>query len=147
MLASVCMSDYNNIVDCCYSSLNKLHLSNTVRLHNIPLSDPVCYCLPLHFRARVLSERSALQSITFLLLVVHKYKLGRCQLHFFSAAPTSIHIYMGVCRFILSVVHILYARFKQCTGWEFGILGLISLEVMSVPAPFAVGYICITSPR
>ena len=77
---------------------------------------------------------------------------------FFSAAPTSIHIWLVaihgcVCRFLLSVVHMqvfLYDGSKQCTGWELGILGSISLAVMSlfiVPAPFAVGYICVKYPR
>ena len=44
----------------------------------------------------------------------------------------------------------LYDGSKSCTGWELGVLGLISVTVMAlfvVPAPFAVGYICVKYPK
>ena len=44
----------------------------------------------------------------------------------------------------------LYDGSKSCTGWELGVLGLISVTVMTlfvVPAPFAVGYICVKYPK
>ena len=50
----------------------------------------------------------------------------------------------------LSILQVfLYDGSKSCTGWELGVLGLISLAVMTllvVPAPFVVGYICLKHP-
>ena len=44
----------------------------------------------------------------------------------------------------------LYDGSKSCTEWELGILGFISLCVVVlfvVPAPIAVGYICVKHPK